>query len=50
MPGLCDVVVPPLLEASPGHLVACHLYGEEKKASVEGQASPPSPGDSADAT
>ena len=26
MPGLCDVVVPPLLEAGPGHLVACHLY------------------------
>ena len=26
MAGICDVVVPPLIELPPGHLVACHLY------------------------
>ena len=29
MPGLCDVVTPPLQEERPGQRVACHLYTEE---------------------
>jgi oligopeptide/dipeptide ABC transporter ATP-binding protein len=27
----CDRIVPPLFQVSPGHLVACLLYGEEKQ-------------------
>lgn len=27
IPGLCDQVVPPLIEAEPNHTVRCHLYG-----------------------
>jgi len=26
----CDRIIPPLFQASPGHFVACFLYGEEK--------------------
>jgi len=26
MAGTCDVQVPPLIQISAGHLVACHLY------------------------
>lgn len=27
IPGLCDQVLPPLIEAKPNHTVRCHLYG-----------------------
>ena len=32
MQGLCDVVLPAIIEAEPGHDVRCHIYSEEGKA------------------
>ena len=32
MIGLCESVLPDLIEIEPGHLVRCHLYSEEGKA------------------
>ena len=29
MPGICDVVEPPLAEVEPGHLMSCHIPLEE---------------------
>jgi peptide/nickel transport system ATP-binding protein len=29
IPGLCEVIVPPLLEVEPGHMMACHIPLEE---------------------
>ena len=34
MPGICDVIVPELEEITPGHFVACHLYGDINKEEV----------------
>ena len=35
MPGLCDVVVPPVLTLADDHQVRCLLYGEEVKGRAE---------------
>ncbi len=32
MQGLCDVVLPSIIEVEPGHDVRCHIYTEEGKA------------------
>ena len=32
MQGLCESVLPDVLEIEPGHMVRCHIYTEEGKA------------------
>ena len=38
IPGTCDVVAPQTFQLGPDHTVSCHLYAEEAKAEVVGEA------------
>jgi oligopeptide/dipeptide ABC transporter ATP-binding protein len=43
MPGVCDVVVPPVVEIGLGHTARCHLYTEKPRSEEVETTSAPSP-------
>jgi hypothetical protein len=47
MPGLCDVVEPPLVTVAPNQLAACFLYPEVREASDAPPDAPVRPAETA---